>query len=95
MKKKVVIILLIATILFFSGAYLYLFPFQNMQDLDVWRFFVSILSYLSGIALLLLLIFSTVKENLENALYGFGFELFLLACLLLVLSIVVFKHRQI
>lgn len=93
--NKAVIFILSGVFVIFTVAYLYFFHLEGFGGIESRRFLVSLLSYLSGSAILFVFIFSFTKKNRLESLYGLRFELFALSLLLLILSVVLLKNRMI
>lgn len=75
-------------------AYVYFFDLKEIRMIGKWRLPVSLLSYLGGLTILLILVLPVVIKKIDSDfLYGFRFELSLLALCLFAVSIVLLKNR--
>lgn len=92
--NKIAVITSIIAFIVSTVAYVYFFDFNEIRTIGLWRLPISLLSYLGGIIVLLILIFPAIKKGIDSEfLYGFRFEFFLLALCLFAVSVVLLKDR--
>ena len=92
---KAVIFILSGMFIIFTAAYLYFFHFDGIGGIGFRRFIVSLFSYISGSAILIVFLLSFIKKKRLKFLYGLRFELYVLSLFLLFLSVALLKSRMI
>lgn len=87
---------IVAGVIFLASAiaYTYFFILEEIWTIGTWRLPVSLSLYLGGLAVLVVLVLPLVVKRIDpDFLYGYRFELILLATCLLALSIALLKNR--